>query len=171
MRKVAARDALGRVAPAAAASRGGRTLVSTLPEQPRDDRARHAVIIHEQYVHLVGGGARHGRPTSLADVTRTADAFPRVPQNHPPPTEPRAGVPRAFARFVARADRTRVGACSVAPAARLAIPRPRRENVLRELSVVVHRANPADRREKRTRGTRRHDFSFRSVGRLKNIEC
>lgn len=108
MRKVAARDARGRVIHGAGASRDGRTLVPTLSEQPRDDHARDAVVIHEQDVHLVGGRARHGRPTSLADVTRTADVrFPasrgttRRPPSRasafpaPPPASPREPTERA----------------------------------------------------------------------------
>ena len=108
MRKVAARDARGRVIHGAGASRDGRTLVPTLSEQPRDDHTRDAVVIHEQDVHLVGGRARHGRPTSLADVTRTADVrFPasrgttRRPPSRasafpaPPPASPREPTERA----------------------------------------------------------------------------
>lgn len=179
MRKVAARDARGRVLHGAGASRDGRTLVPTLSEQPRDDRARDAVVIHEQDVHLVGGGARHGRPTSLADVTAPPTAFPRVSRNHPPATEPRAGVPGAFAHFAGRADRARVGARSVAPTARLAIHCPRRESVVksvRELSDAAHRREvyPADarRRKKAHFGDpRRHSGLSRRSTNVKNIEC
>ena len=169
MRKVAARDARGEVAPAAAASRGGRTLVSTLSEQPRDDRACHAVVIHEQYVHLVGRGARHGRPTSLADVTpptrfpasrRTTRRRPSRAPACPAPSPASSREPTERASVLAP-SRPRRASQYGAPDAKTSF-----NSLTRTFGRRASEAYPADRREKRTSGDTSLGF-FVSVGRLK----
>ena len=97
-------------------------------------------------------GRRHS-PTSRAPPTCVS----RVSRNHPTATEPRADVRLAFARFAARADRTRVGARSVAPAARLAMQR--RETVVTQSENFRSSfigGDPADAHEEKKRNSKIH---------------
>ena len=147
MRKVAARDARGRVIHGAGASRDGRTLVPTLSEQPRDDHARDAVVIHEQDVHVRGGGARH-RVRTLRDVTRCLGKQPptlarasssHAPSSSPPPRASHASAPRRMPFPCAPSESPlRTHACSCGP------PRPRTFGVCRALVVSARTHKTAE---------------------------
>jgi hypothetical protein len=65
----------------------GLTLVAALLEHARDEGATHPVVVHEQDVHVRGGGARH-RVRTLRDVTRCLGKQPptlaRASSSHAP---------------------------------------------------------------------------------------